>query len=79
MTARPVSVCSELQLKLVMPGATSVPVRAELRYDIADPYAVQVSFHTGSDTDAVEWTFARSLLTEGVSAHAGEGDVRVWP
>ncbi len=79
MTARPVSVCSELQLRLVIPGASSLPVRAGLRYDVSDPYAVQVSFHTGNDAEAVEWTFARSLLTDGVSAAVGEGDVQVWP
>ncbi|MDP9101841.1 MAG: SsgA family sporulation/cell division regulator [Actinomycetota bacterium] len=79
MTARPVSVCSEIQLRLVIPGSSALPVRAGLRYDITDPYAVQVSFHTGSDSDAVEWTFARSLLTDGVSSHVGDGDVQVWP
>lgn len=25
------------------------------------------------------WTFARTLLTEGTTSAAGEGDVRVWP
>ncbi len=79
MTARPVSVSSEIQLRLVIPGANPLPVRAGLHYSVSDPYAVQVSFHTGYDTDAVEWTFARSLLTDGVSAPVGEGDVQVWP
>jgi hypothetical protein len=56
-------------------------VRAGLRYDVSDPYAVQVAFHTGSgnDGDIVEWTFARQLLTDGVTRAVGEGDVRVWP
>ena len=80
MTPRPVTVSTELQLRLLVPGASSLPVRANLSYDIADPYAVQVSFHTGGDNgEIVEWTFARQLLTEGVQAPAGEGDVRVWP
>ena len=81
MTARPTSVSTELQLRLVVPGAASLPVRAGLRYDVADPYAVQVSFHTGngSEGEIVEWTFARQLLTDGVSAPVGEGDVQVWP
>jgi hypothetical protein len=82
MTTRPTSVMSELQLRLVVPGAASLPVRADLAYDITDPYAVQVSFHTGSGAgggDVVQWTFARQLLSDGVSVPAGEGDVQVWP
>ena len=82
MTTRPTSVSSELQLRLVVPGATSLPVRAGLDYDVEDPYAVTVSFHTGSPTtggDVVQWTFARQLLSDGVTAPAGEGDVQVWP
>ena len=81
MTTRPTSVSSELQLRLVVPGAASLPVRAELNYDVTDPYAVQVSFHTGAGMagEVVQWTFARQLLSDGVSAPAGEGDVQVWP
>lgn len=82
MTTRPTSVSSELQLRLVVPGAASLPVRAEIAYDVTDPYAVQVSFHTGSGAgggDVVQWTFARQLLSDGVSVPAGEGDVQVWP
>jgi hypothetical protein len=74
-------VSTELQLRLVVPGAASLPVRAGLRYDVTDPYAVQVSFHTGNgaEGDIVEWTFARQLLTDGVTAPVGDGDVQVWP
>jgi hypothetical protein len=81
MAPRSTSVSTELQLRLVVPGAASLPVRASLRYDVTDPYAVQVAFHTGSGSDGeiVEWTFARQLLTDGVSAPVGEGDVQVWP
>ena len=81
MTTRPTSVSSELHLRLVVPGAASLPVKADLLYDPADPYAVQVSFHTGNATsgDVVQWTFARQLLSDGVAAPAGEGDVQVWP
>lgn len=81
MAGRPTSVSSQLQLRLVVPGAASLPVRAGLRYDVSDPYAVSVAFHTGgsADSDSVEWTFARSLLTEGVTAPVGDGDVQVWP
>lgn len=82
MAARPTSVSSELQLRLIVPGAAALPVRADLDYDVADPYAVSVSFHTGTGPgsgDVVQWTFARQLLSDGVSVPAGEGDVQVWP
>ncbi len=88
--ARPTTVSSLLQLRLVVPGAVPLPVRAGLSYDAADPYAVTVDFHTGGptgspgvvsedDDDVVSWTFARALLTDGVSGPAGAGDVQVWP
>ena len=83
MPARPSTVSTELQLRLVVPGASSLPVRAGVRYDVADPYAVSVAFHTGgsdgSGGEVVEWTFARQLLTDGVAGPVGEGDVQVWP
>jgi hypothetical protein len=81
MTPRPVTVHTELQLRLVVPGAPPMPVRATLRYDAADPYALQIGFYTGcsQDGDVVEWTFARQLLTDGVAGPVGQGDVQVWP
>lgn len=81
MTPRTSSVSIDLQLHLVVPGAASLPVRAGLQYDVTDPYAVHVAFHTGSSPDGeiVEWTFARQLLTDGVTAPVGEGDVQAWP
>lgn len=81
MTPRPVTVRTELQLRLLVPGATSMPVRAGLSYDAADPYAVTVAFHTGNGPagEVVDWTFARQLLTDGVTAPVGQGDVQVWP
>lgn len=81
MSARPVTVRSEFQLRLVVPGSSSLPVRAGLSYDAADPYAVTVAFHTGvnGNGEVVQWTFARQLLTDGVTAPVGQGDVQVWP
>ena len=81
MSPRPTTVTADLQLRLVVPGSSALPVRASMRYDVTDPYAVSVAFHTGSADggDVVEWTFARQLLTDGVSAPVGEGDVQVWP
>jgi hypothetical protein len=53
----------------------SVPTR--FRYKEADPYAVETMFRQGDLS--ITWTFARGLLTEGMRAPAGDGDVRVWP
>lgn len=78
MSSRPVTVSAELPVSLVVPGATTLQVRASMSYDAADPYAVCVTFHTGAG-DAVQWTFARQLLTDGVTAPTGYGDVRTWP
>lgn len=52
-------------------------VQGELEYHATDPFAVVAVFHTGPR--AVRWVFARDLLTEGIFAPAGEGDVEVWP
>ncbi|MET9356047.1 SsgA family sporulation/cell division regulator [Streptomyces sp. NPDC006617] len=51
---------------------------AELRYDSTDPYAVCLSLG-GTSTGTVDWVFARSLLSEGVSRPVGLGDVLVIP
>lgn len=82
MVPRSSSITAELELRLVVPGSTSLPVAAGARYDSADPYAVHVAFRTGGGSDGgdvVEWTFARQLLTDGVARSVGEGDVQVWP
>ncbi len=74
------SVSTELELRLVVPGGPSLPVLAGLRYQADDPWAVRVTFQTGSEPDGtVEWMFARQLLTDGIRESVGEGDVRVWP
>lgn len=68
----------ELELQLVLSPERSIPVPACLSYRAGDPYAVHVTFHTGS-ASPVYWTFARELLVEGVFRPCGQGDVRVWP
>lgn len=50
---------------------------ATLGYDVRDPYAVTATFRTSAG--GVVWTFARDLLTRGLTTPAGEGDVHVWP
>jgi len=78
MSIRPDSVTAMIELRLVVPGSPSLPVTADVTYDHRDPYAMRVAFHTGS-AEVVEWTFARALLTDGVTRPVGEGDVQVWP
>ncbi|GHB41643.1 sporulation protein SsgA [Streptomyces cirratus] len=68
----------ELELKLVVSPERSIPVPARLLYLTDDPYAVHITFHTGSSAP-VNWTFARELLVEGVFRPCGHGDVRIWP
>ncbi|MFJ3307059.1 SsgA family sporulation/cell division regulator [Streptomyces sp. NPDC086549] len=66
---------------LVTPEDREVPVPATLRYTSEDPLAVFIDFPPESTLDgaSVTWTFARSLLDEGLSAPAGRGDVHIWP
>jgi hypothetical protein len=78
MSTRPDMVSTEIELRLVVADGPDRSVHADLSYSPADPYAVQVAFHTGG-AEIVEWTFARSLLTDGVTHPAGDGDVQVWP
>ncbi|WP_175407460.1 SsgA family sporulation/cell division regulator [Streptomyces sp. TRM64462] len=68
----------ELELNLVLSPERSVPVPARLTYRTADPYAVHITFHIGSE-HPVHWTFARELMVEGVFRPCGHGDVRIWP
>ena len=67
-----------LELDLVLSPDRRISVPARFVYRTADPYAVHITFHIGSD-HAVHWTFARELLVEGVFRPCGYGDVRVWP
>ncbi|HEX3825358.1 MAG TPA: SsgA family sporulation/cell division regulator [Mycobacteriales bacterium] len=77
MSTCPDVVSASVDLRLIVPGGQDRLVRADLSYAPNDPYAVGVAFHTGTPA-LVEWTFARSLLTEGVTQPAGIGDVQVW-
>ena len=68
---------TEVELRLVVPDAGTVPLRVALRYGIDDPFAVTASF--AGDGMTIEWVFARDLLVGGLERPCGEGDVRVWP
>jgi hypothetical protein len=63
--------------ELVTDGRASVPVDCELRYTVADGFAVTATFSTL--TQSVSWTFARCLLDQGRYRPTGEGDIVVRP
>lgn len=73
------SVDRGLAAVLRVPGQPDVPLLALLRYAAADPFAVRMVLllDGGEGPDSVEWVFARSLLTGGLTGPAGQGDVRV--
>jgi Streptomyces sporulation and cell division protein, SsgA len=80
MSTSPNTVQAAVEFTLVITDGPDRAVRADLSFTPADPYAVRIAFHTGGPADdIVEWTFARSLLNEGLTHAAGTGDVRVWP
>ncbi|MBC2865216.1 SsgA family sporulation/cell division regulator [Streptomyces mexicanus] len=77
-SAAATSVTDEVVVHVAVAGAPHVSLPAELRYDRSDPYAVRLSIKTTA-TGTVDWVFARSLLTEGLSRPVGVGDILVTP
>jgi hypothetical protein len=78
MSTRPQTVSASIELLMIASERPDRAVQADLSYSPADPYAVAIVFHAATD-ERVEWTFARSLLVEGVLEPVGVGDVHVWP
>ncbi|HEY2004311.1 MAG TPA: SsgA family sporulation/cell division regulator [Candidatus Saccharimonadia bacterium] len=72
------TVSAKLRLLLVVPQQTITPLMADLYYTRYDPYAIHIAFYLGLDKP-VEWIFARDLLSNGIEAREGLGDVQVWP
>ena len=52
-------------------------VESRWTYDSTAPLEVRILIHPG--TENVEWVFARELITAGLHAAAGEGDVKLFP
>jgi hypothetical protein len=77
MNTAPLTVHQAVVLDLIDSTGASTPLEAELQYDPRDPYAVTTIFMTGRNQ--VRWTFGRELLTAGLYAPSGDGDVHVWP
>ncbi|MGI5135015.1 MULTISPECIES: SsgA family sporulation/cell division regulator [unclassified Streptomyces] len=69
----------EARLVAAAPRMPSIP--ATLQYDRRDPFAVRMTFPAPATLEGVEvcWTFARQLLSAGLEAPEGHGDVRVRP
>lgn len=67
--------------RLVTATGQELAIPATLRYTSAEPPAVHIDFppHVTLDGEATTWTFARTLLGEGLRGPAGLGNVRVRP
>lgn len=72
----PAIVTQQLSVRCLAPGP-SRELEAEFRYDAADPYAVAMTFLLGDTLLRVE--LDRSVLAQGVTDPAGEGDICLWP
>jgi len=78
MNSSRTEVSAELEIGLVAPANTLVPLMAGLAYTSEDPYAVRMAFDVGTDKP-VEWILARELLSAALQSPQGIGDVRAWP
>jgi hypothetical protein len=67
----------QIPLRCVDTAGQTMTLNADFGYDSEDPFAVSMTFRTGSYE--VVWNFARELLITGLTDPAGEGDVYVWP
>jgi hypothetical protein len=76
-----------LKTHVVTSDTRMAGVPAVLRFRSDDPFAVRLAFldvdpdrgEDGEAVDAIEWVFARDLLTDGLHTPTGDGDVHVWP
>ena len=71
------SVSDEVALRLMGPGEDTLALHARLHYAPSDPYAVEATFEAGEES--IAWVLSRELLSAGLRAASGEGDVRAWP
>ncbi|MGW2516818.1 SsgA family sporulation/cell division regulator [Streptomyces sp. NPDC001617] len=67
--------------RLITADEQELPVPVTFRYTSEDPLAVHLDFPPDVSLDGTEvsWTFARTLLEEGLRGPAGGGDVHLWP
>ncbi|MEU5660415.1 SsgA family sporulation/cell division regulator [Streptomyces sp. NPDC047737] len=70
-----------VQARMVASAPRMETLPATLQYDRMDPFAVRMAFPARATLEGTEvaWEFSRELLTTGMDAPAGVGDVRVRP
>ncbi|MEU8675188.1 SsgA family sporulation/cell division regulator [Streptomyces sp. NPDC048560] len=70
-----------VQARMVASAPRMETLPATLQYDRKDPFAVRMAFPGPATLEGTEvsWEFSRELLTTGMDAPAGVGDVRVRP
>ncbi|WP_063774065.1 SsgA family sporulation/cell division regulator [Streptacidiphilus rugosus] len=74
----PSAVHSHTVMHLVVHQEHVLPLLAHLDFDAGDPCAVRLSVHLVGE-EPVQWVFARTLLTAGLTEAVGDGDVRIRP
>lgn len=79
MTSQPFTpvLAQHVALRAPHSGPGSVELDAVFEYDSRDPFAVWITF--GSGAASIRWAMSRSLLAQGLTDPAGEGDLRLWP
>ncbi|MGH3308673.1 MAG: SsgA family sporulation/cell division regulator [Nocardioides sp.] len=79
MTSQPITPVLAQHVTLRAPHCPpgSVELDALFEYDSRDPFAVWITF--GSGAASIRWAMSRSLLAEGLTDPAGEGDLRLRP
>ncbi|WP_235489813.1 SsgA family sporulation/cell division regulator, partial [Frankia sp. AvcI1] len=70
-------VVRDLSADFVTEDGARASVAGTLRYDPADPFAVELILRPGRES--ITWIFARTLLAEGTQSPTGTGDVRIRP
>jgi len=70
-------ISQDVTMDCVDAAGTVTALAASFGYSPADPYAVTATFRTAAGS--VVWTFARDLLSRGLTSPTGEGDVHIWP
>src|SRR6476469_6671612 len=79
MTQQPLAppLTQQLTLHCLDSRGRSLELAARLGYDVADPFAVRITFPVASGD--VSWVLCRATLLRGLTAPAGQGDLRAWP
>ena len=70
-----------VQARMVASAPRMETLPATLQYDRRDPFAVRMAFPAPATLEGTEvaWEFSRELLSAGMDAPAGVGDVRIRP